>query len=185
MKLDLSIGQRLTIGFVLMLLVLIGVLVSVSRAHEASARAQATYSRQIAPLTERAAALERSVYQVAIGVRDYVITPDPLSLSEYKTAAEGARDAIRALRDAPKTEIGDALFREVATLVNWYLIEVDRAVEERRSRALGDRTERALGHARQRALGAIRDFSEFQAGNTQAALAGLANARDAVTRDLR
>jgi CHASE3 domain sensor protein len=185
MNLDLSIGQRLAIGSALMIAVLAGVLMRVSISHEASTRVQSMFARQIVPLTERADTLERGVYRVAVGLRDYVITPDERNYAEFRVLAGRARTALRAVEDAPKNEIQQALFQDLTTLVNWYLLEADAAIEQRRNQRFGDRSERALAHARERAVNAIRDFAEYQAQSTRAALAELTAAREALSNDLR
>jgi CHASE3 domain sensor protein len=142
-------------------------------------------ARQIVPLTERADILERAVYRVAVGLRDYVITPDSHNYAEYGVLAGRARIALRALEDAPKNEIQQALFQDLTALVNWYLLEADAAIEQHRNQSFGDRTERALAHARERAVNAIRDFADYQAQSTRAALAELTAAREALSNDLR
>jgi signal transduction histidine kinase/ActR/RegA family two-component response regulator len=184
LKLDLTIGQRLAVGFALMLLILVGLIISVGQAHRASAQAQTAFTRHIAPLTEQAISLERAVYRVAIALRNYTIAPDEVSLMQYRSTAEDAQAALRALNDTPKSGITEALYRDLGVLVRSYLREVDRAVEERREHKLGDGSDRLLNGARERAVAAIRDFSDHQAANTRAALTGMTYARDRVTRDM-
>jgi CHASE3 domain sensor protein len=182
-KLDLSIGQRLAIGLALLLFILVAVLVGVSRSHEGSARAQAAFTQQIAPLRDQAFTLERAVYEVGIAARAYLLNPDAGTVDEYQRVVASARDALRALHDVRKTKIGDALYSELAPLVYLYLVQADRLVHDRRG-ATGPRTERALAHLRERAVEAIRVFSDYQADQARAALSGMAVARQAVTRDL-
>lgn len=183
MKLDLSIAQRLAVGLALLLFILVAVLVGVSRSHEGSARAQAAFTQQIAPLRDQAFTLERAVYEVGIAARAYLLNPDVGRRDEYQRVVASARDALRALHDVRKTEIGDALYSELAPLVYLYLLQADRLVQDRRG-AIDPRTERALGHLRERAVEAIRVFSDYQADQARAALSGMAVARQAVTRDL-
>jgi signal transduction histidine kinase len=185
LKLDLTVGQRLAIGFAFMLLLLVALLIRVGQAHEASATAQTIYSRHIAPLGERAATLERNLYEVAISARNYLISPDDDTLTAYRSVAEATRDSMRTLEDAPKSGASEALYRDLAPLVRAYLVGVDRAVEERGEQRLGNHAESALNRARERAISAIHDFSHYQAASTRAALAGMAFARDRVTRDIR
>ena len=184
MKPDLTIGERLAVGFALMLLILAALLISVGEAHRASAQAQAAFTRQIAPLTEEAISLERAVYEVAIALRNYTIAPDEANLMGYRAAAENAQGALRTLHDTPKSGITEALYRDVGVLVRSYLRQVDRAVEQRREHKQDERTDTLVDGARQRAVTAIKDFSDHQAANTRAALSGMTYARDRVTRDL-
>jgi len=183
MKFDLSIGQRLAIGLVLLTLILVAVLIGVFRAHESGARAQAAFTEHIAPLTDQAFTLERSVYGVGIGARAYLLNSDPATRDEYRRALANARDVLRVLDDLPKSAIGDALYIDLAPLVYLYLLQSERMVEEGHG-AINARADRALGHTRERALDAIRVFSDYHGEQARAALAGMAGARQAVTRDL-
>jgi len=183
-KPDLTIGERLAVGFALMLLILVVLLISVGQAHRASAQAQAAFTRHIAPLTEQAISLERDVYEVAIALRNYMIAPDEANLMHYRSTTEDAQNALRTLHDTPKAGVTEALYRDVGVLVRSYLRQVDRAVERGREHRQDERSDALLDGARQRAVTAIRDFSDHQATNTRAALAGMTYARERVTRDL-
>lgn len=182
-KLDLSIGQRLTIGLLLLLFILVAVLVAVSRSHQASAKEQTVFTDHIAPLSDRAFALERSVYELGIAVRGYLLNQNEATRERYRRVVAATRDALRALHDVRKSTMGDVLYSDLAPLVYLYLLEADRVVEEGRA-GINVGTERALASSRERAIEGIRAFSEYQAQQAQAALSGMALARKAVTRDL-
>jgi CHASE3 domain sensor protein len=184
MKLDLSVGQRLTIGFALMLVLFAAVFAAVSRSHHASARAEAAYTNEIVPQREKAFALERAVYGLGIDTRAYLISPDDLNSDTQRNAAENVREKNRALALTRKDAQGEALYRELVLQLNAYLAAAEKAVQERRHGTLGLRPERALGDARDKAVAAIRRFSEYQELRARAALDGMAEARDRVSDEI-
>ena len=80
-RLDLSIGQRLGIGFSLILL-LLGSLIGLMYYWNAqSARAQDAFTQRIAPLSSAAEDLQGSVQQVAISIRALMIRTDSAPLA--------------------------------------------------------------------------------------------------------
>jgi signal transduction histidine kinase/CheY-like chemotaxis protein/CHASE3 domain sensor protein len=170
---DLSIGQRLTIGFGGVLLVLGAFVAAVAYWNAGSARTQQRYADQIVPVREQAEALERSVLYVGIAMRSFLLQPDSDRLARYRAATERVLTVNDAFRRMPMDGTAATMYSELAPVLQAYLREVD-AVVERRSNGPGALDETAVAASRERAIDALRSFVHLQEANAQAALADIA-----------
>jgi signal transduction histidine kinase len=182
-ELDLTIGQRLAIGFGALLLVVAIFGTSVAIWHSQSAAAQRVYTDQIAPLTHRADRLERSMLYVGITMRSYLLAPEPQRLASYRSHAEQARRALDLLSRAALPE-GAPAIEEIDSTAREYLQETDKLVAKRRDGALDPNDEAALVVLRERSLEAVHRLIDLQERETEQALARMSAARDKVTRGL-
>ncbi len=182
-ELDLTVGQRLAIGFGALLLVVAIFAVSVSIWHSQSAAAQRAYTDQIAPLTHRVDGLERSMLYVGITMRSYLLAPEPQRLANYRSHAEQSRRALDLLARAALPE-GAPAIEEIDTTAREYLAETDRLVAKRRDAPLDPNDEAAVVMLRERSLDAVHRVIDLQEQQTEQALARMSAARDKVSRGL-
>ena len=183
-ELDMSIGQRLGIGFGLLLLVLMSFAATVFVWHSRSVEAQRTYSEQIAPTTARVDILERSMLYVGIGMRSYLLVPDPQRLATFRRYAAEAQEAIRALERVNADPAGRPIIAEISSRAQPYLEQVNRLVERRNEGGLSPQDEEHVVELRERALASVHRFMDFQRARTDQALLQMAAARDRVSQGL-
>ena len=177
--LDLSIGQRLAIGFALLLVVLGGLVASNVYWNERSAAAERAFTQRIAPLTGAAEEVESAVLRVAIGVRAYLIAPDAERLARLESGLDQTRAALRRLGGLPKETDGEALLRTAVPLVERYLAEA-RALAGRAARGEdGNKAEASLASSREAAVAALQAFVDLQRRKSAAALDAIEDAREA------
>jgi len=182
--LDLSIGQRLGIGFALLVLVLAGLMASMMYWNARSGAAEQEFTLQIAPRTKAAEELERGLLRVAIGVRSYLLAPDKDRLQRVEAGVDDARLALRRLGELPKEPDGDALVRSATPLVERYLTRASQVV---RSSPRGDdaaKAESALAESREAAMAALQSFVDLQRAKAGAALDAIEDARQAGTQGM-
>ncbi|HVL34616.1 MAG TPA: ATP-binding protein [Burkholderiales bacterium] len=174
---DLSIGQRLSIGFGLLFCVLAALLGSSFYWHERSSAAEEAFEERIQPLVRGAEDLERAVLMLGIAVRSYLLRPAPETLAGYEEQRERARSALDRLRVLPMSAEGQRFFDRLAPSVLRYIDAAGGAVTRPAAEA-------ALGEVRETAERAIDEFSTLQKGYAEAALARMGEARRAATRGI-
>jgi signal transduction histidine kinase len=182
-ELDLTVGQRLAIGFGALLLVVATFAISVAIWHSQSAAAQRAYTDQIAPLTHRADRLERSLLYAGISMRSYLLVPEPQRLANHRTHVEQARRALDLLARAA-LPAGSPDMVEIETASREYLDETEKMVARRRNGPLDPNDEAAAIVLRERSLDAVHRLIELQEAQTEQALARMSAARDKMTRGL-
>ena len=176
---DLSIGQRLGVGFAILAVALAGVMASMAYWNSRSAAAEREFTQRIAPRTQAADELESSLMRVAIGVRAYVIAPSRERQQRVDGGLDNARAALRRLNELPRDADGDALLRSATPAVERYLA---RAVEFMRTNPGGEevnRAESALAESREAAVAALQAYLDLQRGKATAALEAIEDAREA------
>src|SRR3954464_6121965 len=99
-ELDLTLGQRLAIGFGALLLVIAGFSVAVFVWHSQSVDAQRDYTEHVVPLTQQTQALDRALLNASVAMRNYVLQPEPQRLANYRSYAEQARRTLVQLSAA-------------------------------------------------------------------------------------
>jgi signal transduction histidine kinase/CHASE3 domain sensor protein len=182
-ELDLTVGQRLAIGFGALLLVIAIFGGSIAVWHSQSAAAQSEYTDHIAPLTQRADALERSTLYVGITMRSYLLAPEPQRLANYRSYADQSRQALEQLARAALPE-GSPGMGEIDATTRAYLEETDRLVAKRRNGVLDPDDEAAVVVLRERSLHSVHRLIDLQLEATEQALARMSAARDKVTSGL-
>jgi signal transduction histidine kinase/ActR/RegA family two-component response regulator len=178
---DPSIGERLALGFGLLLLSLAVLVGLVFKWHGGSAEAQRTFTRRIAPLAAGADGLERTLLYVGIGLRAHLLNPDADSLRRYDERVDAARSALRALGNLPKEVDGEASYTALASLTERYLRSANVIVERRADGPIDAATEGKLGRERESALAAVRGFADLQERKVREALSVMEVARENVT----
>lgn len=181
-SIDLSVGQRLAIGFGAVLLVVLVALALVLQWHRESARAEADYSERIAPVVERANDLERRIYRVAVDMRAYELNPGAEALEVFRAsvgAAHSSLDALAAEADEPDAE---ALFESVSQATQRYVARAEATVEGTGEFTAAD--EDALRQLRESVLATTGDFIDMQGERASAALAEIAALRGRTSESL-
>ncbi len=179
-----SIGKQLTVGFglIFMLLAVLGAAVLVW--HSQSASSQRAFLERIAPLAERADQLERSILQVGIDVRSYLLNPDAERLNRYQQSREQTLETVQRLEQAPKDADGEALIRQIAARITPYLDEADRLLKRHSQLPVEPAEEAVLSELRERATVSVQRFEDLQRGKTALAIGKMQTARDRVSSGL-
>lgn len=179
--LDLSISQRLTIGFGFILIV-IAVFVGLTvHWHTRSANAQDALVQRIIPLGKQADALENSIFRVAVSVRSYLLAPSTERMQQYLHDTTRAREALQRLGDQPKEADGVALFQQIEPLVSTYLRDSNRIIDKA---VANPGEERQLAATREMVIAQIRAFTNLQDRKHSVALSEVQNARENVATGL-
>lgn len=181
-RLDLSLGQRLAIGFgvPLAVLLLLGVLIRDWR--QQISAAQSELFDRIAPLSEGAGRLEQALLYVAIHTRGYLVRPTPARRQVFENSLEQAVAARQRLGSLPKSADGEALYRRLEPRVDSYLAAARGLVERRPAGAELDAAEAVLSEARESSLAEVRELVLLQERKAESARAVMSqvrrNARD-------
>jgi signal transduction histidine kinase/CHASE3 domain sensor protein len=178
-RLNLSIGQRLTIGsaIVALLIVALGVVVAVSTARITTQ--QREQSDIIAPRARAAVQLETAVYQQAVALRTYGLSGSNADLETFGRTTSVLARRIEQLADLPKTAAGQAIFDEMVPLYESHQQSI-RAVLERLSNE-GDRdlfraAEADIAMQRARLLEKVSSYADLQAQLSDAAAQSVSQA---------
>jgi signal transduction histidine kinase len=183
-ELDLTLGQRLAIGFGTLLLVIAAFSVAVFVWHSQSVDAQRDYVERVVPLTQQTQALDRSILNAAVAMRSYVIQPEPQRLANYRSYAERARRALVQLSSAAAPSEGAVDVRDIANATRDYLVQLEKVVEQRQSGPVNPQDETAMVSLRERSSTEIYRLVDLQASRSTQALERMSAARDKVSRGL-
>lgn len=180
---DLSIGQRLAIGFGVLLLLFAAMFGLFYNWHTDSARAQAEYAERIAPVREHISALERATFRVAISVRSLLIDPTADRIATFSDAIAGARAAVDGLGAA--SEGDDAtLYRQITAIAHGYLAAAERLAQRRELGPVDSPEEATLNSQRLALLGYTSQLGELQDQRAHAALDRITTLRERVSQGL-
>jgi signal transduction histidine kinase len=179
MSWDLSIGQRLAIGFGLLVLTFVVFASAIGVWNRESAKAQEAFIEESDPLSRGGEAVERSLLYVGIGARSYLMRPEPERLQRYLQYQDSVTRSLEELGQARKDEESEGLYRRMTDLIEPYLKATTAAVESRSRGAYAD-DEGELTELRERALESAQRFTDLQRRKTTAAIAGMTAAREKV-----
>ena len=183
-ELDLTLGQRLAIGFGALLLVIAGFSVAVFVWHSQSVDAQRDYTEHVVPLTQKTQALDRALLNAAVAMRNYVLQPEPQRLANYRSYAEQARRTLVQLSAAATAPAGAADVRDTSEVARTYLAQLDKVVDQRVTGPVAPEDERALVGLRERSSANIYRLMDVQDSLAAQALDRMSVARDKVSRGL-
>ena len=181
---DLSVGQRLAIGFALLLVLLAGLFILVLTLQQRSISAQATFVDRIAPRREAAQRTEVALLRVGVAARAYLLTHDPAHRQQFDRSVSAARAALDRLTATPKDADDASLFATLQPRTIEYLGAAESAVRTSRSRGFTAADDAALSARRERALGSVQAFFELQHRKAAAVVDDMAAVRSGVTRSL-
>ncbi len=176
---DTSIGTRITAGFAIVIALLAAFAIVTLVSHQRSSAAQAEHAQRILPRAQRAVDLERTVFEVAIAWRDWLISGDSEHADAAHRAIERARQALAASARHPNGPEGAHLFDAVEASVQRYLAEATNTVRTGRV-ANPAAIEDALTRGRREAVAAIRAYSDLQRERGRHAIAAMEASREAV-----
>ena len=181
---DLSIGQRLAIGFGAVMVVVAVLLVLVFRWHAESVRAEAAYSARIAPLIDGVHAAERGVLQVAIDLRALALNPSADRLETARGSLDKARSAVGALGTATMDDDGRQLYARIAQGAGEYLRLADEVANRASEQGVSAEQEGELSTDREAVLSVMGQFAALQDVKATAALDEIALVRERMTEGL-
>jgi signal transduction histidine kinase/ActR/RegA family two-component response regulator/CHASE3 domain sensor protein len=184
MNVGLSIGQRLGLGFGLVLVILGAMVASTFYFQGQSAVAQAEYIDDVLPRAQLTEAVERGVLQAGIEIRNYLLAPTPARLQESRRLVASVAEAAQRLGRLPHDPDGARLVREVELHVRAWERRTEQVLSREAALPVSPAEEAALSAAREAALVALRRFAEHDAGKASAALGRLAASRQSVQRGL-
>ena len=147
----LSIGQRLGLGFVLLLLINAASLVAVGSFNRQSVDAERAFTTQSAPRLEGAITLRARILEVAIAARAVQIAPTPQNRLGFSSDLQRARQQVERMAEM---NAGNRAFTGLTQQINAYLIEAEQTIDEQ----LGDDAQNAL---RDRRLAFTPDLEEY------------------------
>lgn len=180
-RVDMSIGQRLGIGFGFLLLILLAFVAVVAYWQSKSTEAEDALRDNILPLKHYADAIERDVLYVAINVRMYLRVLNAERLQRFHDAVRHARDNLQRLKGHSGSAEGASMFRPLEATVSRYLDEATRLVERAPSGTpITVAEEEALGEARALAIQRVAQFVHQQDENLQTGIDAMASARNKV-----
>lgn len=111
-RLDFSLGQRLAIGFgvvlVLLLLQFWGFYSQTQRID-----AELRQREDIASRSRVAAELQSALFRRAIAARNYALIPDQSHLADFELSGRAAEEALSYLGSLPKTPEGQAIYEQI------------------------------------------------------------------------
>jgi signal transduction histidine kinase len=183
-ELDLTLGQRLSIGFGTLLLVIAVFSVAVFVWHQQSVAAQRDYTERVMPLTQRTQALDRMLLNASVAMRNYVLQPEPQRLANYRSYAEQARRTLVQLSAAASSADGTTDVRETSDAARAYVAQLDKVVDQRLKGSVAPEDEAALVALREKSSMSIYQLVDQQDARAAHALDRMSAARDKVSRGL-
>jgi signal transduction histidine kinase/CHASE3 domain sensor protein/ActR/RegA family two-component response regulator len=181
---DLSLGQRLVIGFGALVL-LLGSLIAVAFLLLAESNdVQADFTTEVLPRLERARALETSILNAGIAVRAYMVAPTPDRLRRHEESARRVDEALRALGRAASDPESVERFAQIELLVSRYLTAKARLLEASREAPVTPAQEASLSELREQVVAVVHALVTQQEGLTDEAMGSLAANRSYVRRAL-
>lgn len=181
---DLSIGQRLAIGFGFLLLLLVVQLGVFLYQGQQIMALQHNLETVILPRARAASRVENAYLQQAVAVRNYLISNSASDLDAYRSATERSDAAVADLETLPADPDGQPLVAEIRGLGQSYTRATDRLVELKQQGA--DLTslaaaETEIAPLRLDTMNVIRRYVELQQEKQQQTLLAVAEAQSRAT----
>ena len=180
-RFDLSIAQRLALGFGVLLAILVGLVAFVFDRHETSSAAQREYHDEIAPRRERALELESAVLSMGIALRSHELLRDDTRLLRFRESRAAVLEAVRRLEAGGGGGWGDG--GRIRPLVERYVAMADRIVS-RPDEAMTPGQEQAIVDTRDALIGGLGALLRRERLATADALSAMSEARESVRRAL-
>jgi PAS domain S-box-containing protein len=161
-RVDLSIGQRLALGFGLagaLLALLVGMSLFLT-AQIAAGRQR--LSEVVAPRAAAADRLEAEIFYMSIAARNYVLMPEPRRLLAYERGVRQVRVALQTLGGLPKEPDGLEMFARLPQLAEKYELASKTMVESARLQRDVQALEPEMARAREELLAGVREYAVLQ-----------------------
>jgi signal transduction histidine kinase len=181
-ELDLTLAQRLAIGFGALLLVIVVFAVALYVWHQQSVAAQRDYTERVMPLTQQTQALDRVLLNASVAMRNYVLQPEPQRLANYRSYSEQGRRTLVQL-SAVSTP-SDSATADVAKTAGAFLAQLDKVVDQRLTGTLAEEDESTLVALREKSSMSIYRLEDMQDARAAEALDRMSAARDKVSHGL-
>ena len=183
-RFDLSIGQRLALSFVVVVLVVAVFVAFLSGWHRHSSAAQEQVESRILPLVERIHAVERALLQVSVATRAYLLSPEKDTFERYRRSVDRAAAAVQQLAEYPKDAQAAARFGDIAPAIERFLREAERLIAQRERGPVDAAAEEAVTAARGEAVAGLEALADAQDAELRTALMAMADARKAISEGL-
>jgi hypothetical protein len=145
---ELSIGQRLAVGFTVLLLLFLAVGGIVTIVQNRSAEAQRVYSDEVLPRAALANSLEQAMLYTAVNTRSYILAPIPENLQRAEGNITRVRELLRLLADEAASYENADLVAGLPGRVESYLRLVSEAMANPSADFFGARAGDIGGDAR-------------------------------------
>ncbi len=184
-ELDLTLGQRLAIGFGALLLVAAAFSVAVFVWHSQSVSAQRDFTERVMPLTQQTQALDRALLYAAVAMRNYTLQPEPQRLANYRSYAQQTRRTMAQLSaTARSSEDGGTDVLETVEAARAFVDQLDALVDQRLTGTVSEEEEAALVALREKSSMSIYRLVDAQDARAAEALDRMSGARDKMGRGL-
>lgn len=184
-RLDLSVGQKLTIGslVVAILIAALGAVLVTSVSRVSDLRRQKF--EVIAPRVEIAQALERALYRQAVALRNYGISRSAADLEIFRRSVQEVAASLDRVRTLPKSNDSTALVSAITPVIDEHRRSFDRLLSLLATNA--DITalrqqEVVISAHRDRALAITGEFARLQTEQIDAADRAIDGALDDLRR---
>lgn len=183
-ELDLTLGQRLAIGFGALLLVIMAFSVAVYVWHSQSVAAQRDYTDRVMPLTQQTQALDRALLNASVAMRNYVLQPQPQRLANYRSYAEQARRTLVQLGATAVAPEGATDVQDAVNTARAFVAQLDKVVDQRLTGTVSAEDESTLVSLREQSSTSIYRLVDMQDARAAQALDRMSAARDKVSHGL-
>lgn len=177
-RLDLTIAERLAVGFAALLLLLGAAMAVIFHWQGRSSAAQARYAERIAPLADAVDDLERGVINLAVQLRRQLLFPDGSRLPHFHAAQAEIAQLLQRLSQLPMDSGEEALYAEARPRVERYQQRAERLVEiQYGGGGVPLEEEIAVSEEREATLQVLRRFRDLEDRRRATALAAMTTAR--------
>ncbi|MBM0104928.1 response regulator [Steroidobacter sp. S1-65] len=181
---DLSIAQRLAIGFGLFFVIVATMLAVFFSWHASSARMQETYSQRVVPLRDRTVALERGIFNTGIALRSVLLDPQPARVKAFEEQVTSVRSRLDDLARSVMEADGRSAYLQIEAITGEYLLQARAIVRRRLTGPVDLEAEASIARLREQLFGVTGAFQDIQAGKATAALAEIAQVRERISKGL-
>lgn len=181
---DLTVGQRLTIGFSALLLLLCALLGSIYAWEVDSTRAQNDFARRSLPLVQAASDVEDGILRVGLGLRAYMLEPTTERFERYAENVSVVRSRLQNLQALTRDTTDRALLSEIVRMVEYYLSATGETAAGLRSGVTGAGGENHAHALREALVEMVQDFIDVQRAHMSDSLATMDQAQARINSGL-
>ncbi len=131
-RLDTSIGQRLALGYGVVLMLLVAVVGAYTVGQQRQEEMSDRLTDLIMPRVDAANGIESAYLSQSGAAQAYIYSGDPRYLDEYQKAVADGEAAVARLGRLPETGTGDTIFAQMQSLAVQYATAAQRGIDLRR-----------------------------------------------------